>query len=256
MVEERYSHDAFLGGRFVLRQERGGYRCGSDAILLAAATPPEAVDVVDLGCGPGAVGFAVAAALPAARVTVVDREPAMLELCRASLDLAENAALAPRIALVRGDVERPLSTWAPPPARESAEIVLTNPPFFDAERVRASPHAGRGAARTLGRAGLVPWVRAAASLLRPGGLLAAIVQAEMLPAMLSALSRGFGNVTIYPVRARARDPATRVIVAARKGSRAPLRLLAGIAMHGSGHAYGAAAEAVLRAAERLPDFEA
>lgn len=255
MSEERHSHDAFLGGRFVLRQERDGYRCGSDAILLAAAAPPDAADVVDLGCGPGAVGFAVAAALPATRVRLVDRDPAMLALCRASLGLCENAALAPRITLVAGDVHRPLATWAPPPAREAADVVLMNPPFFEAGRIRTSPRAGRSAARTLERAGLAPWVRSAATLLRPRGRLVAIAQVEMLLALLSALSRGFGNVAIYPVRARGRDPATRVIVGARKASRAPPRLLAGIAMHGQGSGYTAAAEAVLRNAERLPDFE-
>jgi tRNA1(Val) A37 N6-methylase TrmN6 len=58
-----------------------------------------------------------------------------------------------------------------------------------------------------------------------------IHRADRLPDILAALRCKAGDIGVCPVRPRAGDPAKRVVVSARKGSRAPLRLLAGIDIH-------------------------
>ena len=248
------TYDAFLGGRFRLAQPRRGFRCGSDALLLAAAAPLPARLIVDLGAGPGAVGFAAAAACAAAAVVLVEREPAPLALCAESLRLAGNEGIAARITLVEGDVTAPVAGWRPAVATEAADVVLANPPFFDPARTQGSPDALRDRARRRGPEGLSPWVESAGRLLRPDGALVLIAPAERLAELLTALAAGFGGLLVYPIRAGPDAPATRVIVGGRKGSRAPLRLAAGLVTH-DGPRYGAAAEAVLRHAARLPGFD-
>ncbi|MGB6175434.1 MAG: methyltransferase, partial [Methylocella sp.] len=51
--------DAFLGGRLLLCQPAEGHRCGTDAVLLAAAAPADFSGLaIDVGAGVGAAGLA------------------------------------------------------------------------------------------------------------------------------------------------------------------------------------------------------
>lgn len=54
--------------------------------LLLDALPPLAGDVLDVGCGWGAIGVAIGRACPACRVTMVDVNHRALELCRANAE--------------------------------------------------------------------------------------------------------------------------------------------------------------------------
>jgi tRNA1(Val) A37 N6-methylase TrmN6 len=69
---------------------------------------------------------------------------------------------------------------------------------------------------------------------------------ERLPRFLPLLDGRFGGIIIFPLYPREGAPATRVILQAKKGSRAPLQVLPGLTLHGAGGAYTALAEAVLR----------
>ena len=57
---------------------------------------------------------------------------------------------------------------------------------------------------------------------------------------------------MLPVHGRAGQPAIRILVCARKGSRAPLALLPGLMLNDEDGKPTAEAEAVLRGAEPLP----
>ncbi|MGQ0444466.1 MAG: methyltransferase, partial [Beijerinckiaceae bacterium] len=57
--------DPFLGGRLSLCQPVEGHRCGTDAVLLAAAAPADFSGLaIDVGSGVGAAGLALAVARP------------------------------------------------------------------------------------------------------------------------------------------------------------------------------------------------
>ena len=131
-----------------------------------------------------------------------------------------------------------------------------NPPYFDADAT-PSPGPGRDAARREGAAGIAVWIDAALRRLRQGGRLAIIHRAEALPRILAALADRAGDVAVLPLIPRVGRPAGRVIVAARKDSRAPFRLAAPLVLH-AGDAHLAArddfsppAAAVLRDAAPL-----
>lgn len=213
--------DSLFGGRLRLFQpDRGAHRAGTDAVLLARLLDPEpGARLCDLGAGSGAVGLAYG--LRGARVTLVEREPAMAALAR------RNAALnRVEAAIVETDLLAPAaSRRAAGLEPESQDVVATNPPFFAAGH-RPSPNALRAAAHSFGPGDLDAWIRACAWLLRPGGQLGLIHRADALPACLTALGTRFGAVTVRPVHARPDRPAIRVLIWALKGSRAPFGLLA------------------------------
>jgi tRNA1(Val) A37 N6-methylase TrmN6 len=74
---------------------------------------------------------------------------------------------------------------------------------------------------------------------------------QALPELLPLLSRRFGAVTLLPLFPKEGEQAVRVIVQARKGSRAGMRLLQGLVLHEADGSYSAKAEAVLRHGQAL-----
>ncbi len=94
-------------------------------VLLREVPPPEgARTVLDLGCGYGVIGLAVAVAVPSARVTAVDVNQRALVLAREN---AERLGLADRFeALLPDDVAAEASydeIWSNPPIRIGKEAL-------------------------------------------------------------------------------------------------------------------------------------
>jgi tRNA1(Val) A37 N6-methylase TrmN6 len=116
--------------------------------------------------------------------------------------------------------------------RAMADAVITNPPFHAGASTTAPPGAARAAAHILGDDGLEPWLRAAASMLKPRGLLVVIFRADGLDALFAATASRFGGLDILPIHPRRAAPAHRVLVRAVKGSRAASRLLPPLVLHG------------------------
>jgi tRNA1(Val) A37 N6-methylase TrmN6 len=248
--DEPVTVDRFLAGRFHLIQPRKGFRCGSDAIVLASVLPVAAAGhLVDLGAGPGGVGFAAVARCPGLAVTCVERDRRALALAAASLGLAENAAFAARVRIVEGNIAEPPSAWSGAVPRASA--VLMNPPYHAAGAGRRSPCPVRHAARSLGDEGLAPWFAAARRVLEHGGLLGVITPVGRLGEIVAVPS--FGAVRVYPIHSRASEPALRVIVTARLGSRAPLTMMPPLVMHQRCGAFTEAAARILSGAASLDE---
>ncbi len=107
------------------------------------------------------------------------------------------------------------------------------------------PDAARARANMEG-ATLADWLSACFALLEPKGTLTLVHRADRLPQILSALEEHAGDIAVFPLWPGIGKPARRVIVSARKGSRAPARLLSGLRLHGDGERYTPEAEAVLR----------
>ncbi len=230
---ESTSVNDFYGGGFALIQPRRvGYRSGLDALLLAAALPTDATGLVaDLGAGAGAVGLAACCRNRVVTMRLVENQPLMAELARQALALPRNAALAERIAVVEGDLLAGRS------AREalgladgSLDRILTNPPFHPHGHRMSLDPLRAGALTATAPDFLVRWIAASAALLRPGGRFAAILRADALPIALDACENRLGAVRCLPVHTRFGDPASRVLLLANKGSRAPFALLPGLVL--------------------------
>jgi release factor glutamine methyltransferase len=125
--------------------------------------------VLDVGTGSGCIAIAIAKYSKPARVTAVDVSAAALEVA------ARNAAkhgVAERIRFLQGDL------FAPLPAGERFDLVLSNPPYIPHDDIAGlpagvrdfEPHqaldGGRDGLEVLGRL-----VKEAPSRLKPGGYL-------------------------------------------------------------------------------------
>lgn len=242
--------DAVLGGRLRIRQPRRGHRVGHDAILLAAVTGGSyGQQAVEFGAGVGAAGLAVASRCPGLRVTLVEIDPVLSALAK------ENARLNrfdERFKVVTHDVTLPTLFAADNVMGGSADRVLMNPPFNDAERHNVSPDPSRALAHAASSDTLSRWIGAAARALNARGVLTMIWRADALARVLEALRHEFGDVAVLPVHPRPGAPAIRVLIRAVKGQQAPLALLPGLILNDENGRPSAAAEAVLREGKPLP----
>ncbi len=219
--------DRLLGGKVRLVQPLKGYRAATDPVLLAAAVSARPGErVLDLGCGAGAAAFCLAARVPGLELHGLEIQPAYLALA------AENAALnGVAITLHEGDVAA-----VPRALRQLAfDHVMLNPPYH-AETAIASPVAGRDRAHREAGAGLGEWIAAALARLKPKGWLSVIHRAERAPELLRLLDGPAGAIALLPLAPRAGRDAGRVMIRARKGAKAPFRLLPPLVLHaGSAH---------------------
>jgi tRNA1(Val) A37 N6-methylase TrmN6 len=244
------TEDAVLGGRLRLRQPRHGHRVGHDAILLAAATMARpGQHAVDLGAGIGAAGLALAARVSGLSVTLVEIEPELAALAEENVRL--NSFHGVRSVVV--DVAAlPAEFEAAGLSADTAACVLMNAPFNDPARHRTSPDPLRRRAHAASGETLAAWLKTANRLLGPHGVLTLIWRADGLAEVQAELGRGFGDIGVLPVHPRPNEPAIRVLVRARKGSRAPLTIYPGLILNDEAGRPTEAAEAVLRDAVALP----
>jgi tRNA1(Val) A37 N6-methylase TrmN6 len=243
--------DAFLGGRVQILQPRRGYRAGIDGVLLAATVEAEpGAQLLDAGAGVGVVGLCVACRLPHLRITMVERDPGLAALARRNI---ERNGFCDRVRVIEADVLRPLGD-SPElgGAAESFDHVLANPPFLVEGRGTAAGHPVKARANAMQEGGLDRWVRFLAAMARPGGRVGLIHRAEALAEVLDALTGRFGGAVVLPLHPRTGEPASRVLVEAVKGSRAPLQLRPGLVLHGPGNAFRPEIAAVLRDRAALP----
>ncbi len=244
------STGALLGGRVRLRQPAVGYRVAIDPVLLSAAIP--AVDgetVLDVGAGVGGAALCLAARVPGLRVVGLEMQR---ELARLAAENVIDNALDDRVDILIGDLKRPPPRLGP----RSFDHVLANPPYQQAERGNPSPNRLKAASNVEGEAKLADWLAFCLTMVKSGGTVTVIHRADRLPEILAGLTERTGGLVVFPIWPR--DPAyapdvvaKRVIVQARVGSRAPMRLLGGLIVHDADGKYTEAAETVLRHAGAL-----
>jgi len=244
------SDDAVLGGRVRLKQPQRGHRVGHDAILLAAAVAAAPGEhIVDLGAGVGAAGLALAARLDGVAITLVEVDA---DLAALAAENARRNGVADRVRVIALDVSAPARAYVAAGLKPAtAAGVMMNPPFNDPRRHNVSPDPRRRLAHAAAPP-LAVWVKSAARLLRPHGILTLIWRADGLPEVLSALAAGFGAVTLLPVHPRPDAAAIRILVRAEKGSRAPLAVLPGLCLNDATGKPTRATEAILRQGGSLP----
>ena len=230
------TEDLLLGGRVRLEQPAEGLRAAIDAVLLAAAIPARAPEaVLGLGCGTGAALLCLAARVPGLALHGVELDAGLAEMAR------RNAA-GLGASIVAGDIRGAL-----PECRHA----FANPPYWPGGS--ASPIALRRNAAHEAEAGLEDWAGALARGLVRRGMASMILPAARFGQAAAALrGAGCGSLTMLPLWPRAGVAAKRVILQAIKGGRGPDRLLSGLVLHEADGSFTAAAEAVLRHAQALP----
>ena len=128
---------------------------------------------------------------------------------------------------------------------------VANPPFLEAGEARLPQGAMLSRAHASAPGELESWIRCLAAFVKPRGTVTIVHRADALPRLLGFLHGRFGGLTVYPLYPREGVPATRILIQGRKGSRAPLRLMRGMVLHGAGNGFTAEAEPILRGGSGL-----
>jgi tRNA1(Val) A37 N6-methylase TrmN6 len=234
------SDDLLLDGLVRLRQPVAGLRATIDPVLLAAAVPARPGEtVLDIGTGTGAAALCVAARVQGCRVVGIDLERELIRV--AAQNVALNG-LGGRVDVMVGDLSHP----PPRLAGGSFDHVMANPPHLRGDSYSPSRDPLRNAAMAEGEARLADWFAFALRMAGPRGTITLIHRPERLPEILSLLEGKAGGVVVFPLWPSYGQPAKRIIVQARKGSSAELRLDHGMELHELSGAYTEDAERVLR----------
>jgi tRNA1(Val) A37 N6-methylase TrmN6 len=244
MQDRGVSDDGFLDGRLKILQPLKGFRAGIDSVFLAASVPAKANDtVIEAGAGVGVAALCLIARTPGLAVTAIEIDPEAAALCEEN---AKRNNMMGNITAIRGDLR------AMPPGPAVFDHAMANPPYHETAHATLSPAPAKARAHAFGEHDLRLWVKFLHTKLRPGGTITMVNRTESLGNLLSALSAGFGAVTISPLFPRAHSPASRIIVQAMKDSKAPLRLLPGLVLHGDGNDFTPEANAILRHGAAFP----
>ncbi len=217
----RTTLDAFLGGAVMIEQPATSYRAGLDAVLLAAACHPQAADtILDAGSGVGVVGLCIANRIPGTHLLLVEREPELATL--AAANVARNS-FSNRIDVMTADLTLPLSRLPELAARVGTfHHVVANPPFYGEACGTPATDPLKATAHAMTDGSLDDWARFLAAMAAPHATLTMIHRAEKLDEILAVLERRFGGLRLRPIHPRTGQPASRILVTGKKGSRAPL----------------------------------
>lgn len=162
----------------------------SHAAATSARRPPQHTPalIADVCTGSGCVAVAIARHMPSARLIATDISPDALDLARAN---AKRHAVDQRLELRAGDLLTPLDDLA-----GSLDALLSNPPYIpDHEWDHVPPNVRQHEPELALRGGpdglrfVLPILRGAPRLLRPGGLLMIELAAVTAPLALDAAQR-------------------------------------------------------------------
>ncbi len=222
-ISDAVTHDRFLNGAVTVIQPAKGYRAGMDAVLLAASLSAKPVEIFgEAGCGAGAALLCAAYRLPDCRFTGFERDPETAPL--AAQGITANR-FDGRVSIRQHDIsERPADL------ENAFDQSFSNPPFFDPASIRA-PGEGKENAY-LARTPLKAWILFLHHITKPGGRITLIHRAAALGELLELLGPRTGEIEVLPVRPAPGQPASRVLIRARKGlRRGPVTLYDGLALH-------------------------
>ena len=240
---------ALLDGRVTLLQPPVGFRAAIDPVFLAAAVPATNGRVLDVGCGTGAAMLCYAARVPDAEVIGLERDVRTAALAVQNIDLN---AVGPRTGIEIGDLLDPPAALAP----GTFDHVMANPPYLRTDQADLRNMPASAASTVEGDAKLKDWIDFSFAMVAHQGSVTVIHRADRLDEVLSLLSGRAGGIVVFPLWPGARDDgpdpdAKRVIVQARKGSKAPLRLAAGLVLHDHAGEFTVEADDILRRGDAL-----
>lgn len=217
----QYSRDFFLKNRLEILQLQKGYRAGIDAVLLAAAAEnSKSTKICELGAG---VGTAI--------LSLLKRKIEKTENLHANAIEIDESAFAFLCQNIKNNgmenIIAPFHKDGMVPNKEienKFDLVISNPPFFDDNSKIRDPDIAKQKAYIIG-APLLKWLKAMLRLCHAKGEILLIHRADRMYDILKALEGRAGDIRILPIHPKTFEPANRILIRAKKASKAPTILL-------------------------------
>lgn len=239
----RTTQDKIIGGRLSIIQPKDGYRAAIDPVFLSASVNCRSgQSVLELGCGTGVVLSCICWRVPKLNLHGIEIQPYYVEIAR------QNAiGNGLDFHVWEGNIAN-----LPKSVRQmSFDHVVMNPPYLQKGKGGASDNFGRKYS-DIESIPLSLWIDTAVKRISPNGFLHLIIPPYRLQDVLNALPMIMGGVKIKPLRPRANQDANRLIIQAKKGGRARLRLLSDLILHKlDDHGFTVEAEDILRRGKPL-----
>lgn len=173
----------------------------------------------DLGAGTGLLGLLLLAREPDLQVTNVELQAAAVALAEQNTALN---GLPERVSNLRADLREPGQL----PKAGGFDLVVSNPPYFDAARGAVAQTESRGLARSDEACTLPQLCAAAGRLLRYGGSFCLVFRAERMPELFACLKGcGMEPKRLRLVQNTAQAAPKLLLLEAKKGGRPGLAVL-------------------------------
>ncbi|MBR2034034.1 MAG: methyltransferase domain-containing protein [Alphaproteobacteria bacterium] len=239
-----YSEDYLLDKQIKIFQPIEGYRASTDAVLLAATMNKICKNdrILDLGSGTGAVSLCLASKFSdkVSEIVGVEIQPELVELANKSAQ----ANGFSNLHYINADIFASGLPFC------SFNHVYTNPPYFE-NNMPTSPKKGKATAHTFKQKALPEWINICIKMIQPQGYLYMVNRAEALDEILNCIYGKLGEITIFPIYSKDNQQAKRIVIRAKKDSKAPLKIMPGLVLHEENGAYTESAEKILRGGASL-----
>lgn len=202
-----------LWNGYVLIQDDDFFKLGQDSMLLSDfAAPPMKGEVLDLGCGNGALSVLLCARHEKLHVTGLELQADVAQLAREN---AQVNRLQDRFTVKVGDFKQYKQLYP----TGSFSYVVCNPPYFANQSGAAAKGQNRSTARQEQQGSMADAVKAAAYFVKFGGRVAFVYRPERVCELIAHMLA----CDLQPKRMRfvhqtAQSAPSAVLVEARRGS--------------------------------------
>ncbi|MDR2268301.1 MAG: methyltransferase, partial [Holosporaceae bacterium] len=180
VVTMELTNDRIFNGQLTLLQPKNGYRIALDPIILSNFVQLQAgQSLLDVGCGVGAVSLIIKLKNPTARVTAIDVDADLCDLCLCN---------AKKNSLEIDVVNSALENFSLP-GQYFFDYVVTNPPFFRECSHRVSTAKRVANFETIG---LSEWITLCLKKLKNRGIFCIIHRPARLGEILTSLEQKTG----------------------------------------------------------------
>lgn len=239
-----FTADYLLDKQIRIFQPIDGYRASTDAVFLSSLISQVKANeqILDVGSGTGAVSLCLAHRFPQNKIIGLEIQTELAELSNQSA--AANGF--ENLKYLNFDIRQP-QTVLP---YGSFHHVISNPPYSDHDM--PSPNKSKATAHNMQQQFcLSDWIDFMLKMLRPQGYFYMVNRTEALDEILCSLRNKAGAIQIVPLYSKQNQTAKRILVKARKQSKAPTSISFPLTVHNADGSYSEIAHRVLRLGESL-----
>lgn len=242
MIDSTYTDDYLLDKKVRIYQPVEGYRASTDAVLLSAALSSEIKNcrILDVGSGTGAISLCLSHRLRDKNVEIHGLEIQSELVALSSLSAESNGF--DFLHFHQADIR--LKNINQEVKACSFDVVVTNPPY--SEQDMPSPKKGKATAHNLNDFDLEGWINFCLKMLKPFGHIYMIHRTAFLPKICNILQKKAGDIRVIPIYSKENQSAKRIILSARKDSKAPCCIFPPFVVHDNRGNYTENAQRILR----------